>query len=168
MFEKHLNLSFHSNIKERNSMGLFGSSKSSPEDIAKGILYAAVAVMTADGKIQDREMQMLSGFHKSDYLKEVDKEHLTKIVKEASDLIQFPDKLFAQVKQILSKADRNVKKHTYHSMFVLALCDGDLVTTEIEVLKRLAREMDMMVEDVVESTLLFLKSGIDGLKKTQD
>lgn len=129
------------------------------EDVARGIVYAWTAMVVADDKVAQEELEALERFARIHNLTQPfnSEEWLGKTVGEALSVYKTEgmNTLFSIIEELLANTTTHAKQVLLYSLMEISCVDEECCDREIEVLNRMVELLDISRQDVLMMGMLF-------------
>jgi uncharacterized tellurite resistance protein B-like protein len=129
------------------------------EDIARGIVYAWTAMVVADSKVEQVELNAMEDFAKIHTITQPfnQGDWLCQTVGEALNVYnaEGAETLFPIIKEQLKNTNQSNKRILLYTLMQLACVDGDFTDKELDVLNRMVEILDINRRDVLMLGMLF-------------
>lgn len=150
---------FTMNSRNRNAQGgsnfRYQSRQANQEFFQKMLMALSAAVMKADGKVLKVELNVVKQFLSAQFGPNYSQEHL-KVLKHYLDQENLPlDGICADIKIRLTYEAR---VQLIHYLFLIANADGDVATSELDVVTRIASNLEISNTDFESLKNMFYRN----------
>jgi uncharacterized tellurite resistance protein B-like protein len=129
------------------------------QDVARGVVYAWTAVIVADARVEQVELNALENFARvHNITQQFNQENwLSETVGEALNVYKTEgeETLFSIIEELLSNTSVNTKRILLYSLMQLACVDGDFTDQELDVLNRIVELLAISRRDVLMMGILY-------------